>query len=352
MHGGDIYRNKIEYDFSVNVNPLGMPQKMRDALIDSVDLLEKYPDYRCERLKEKIADRYGISAENIVCGNGASEIISAICREHGKCKTLIVSPSFTGYEYGVKSAGGEILYFSLEESDDYELKSSEKLIDCIMNNKPGLLILGNPNNPTGRLTDKKILVELAIACGKAGTVLAIDECFVELTEGGIENSFISEIHECPNVIIVNAFTKSYAIPGVRLGFAICGNVDFAKSIQGQLPEWNVSTLAQVAGLCACREEEFVKESSRTIALEREWLSQKLVELGMRVYPSKANFILFRDQSGDNLYEDMKKRGILIRHCDDYEGLNKEYYRIAVKNPRENEIFIQNFAEIRRNKESK
>lgn len=341
MHGGDVYRNKVLVDFSVNVNPLGVPEQVREQMENAIKTIQAYPDERCEALREKLAVRHGVGMETVLCGNGASELIHAICRWRRPKRALLLAPSFSGYQRALKAEDCRITHFYLRESDGFALsrEMAVKLQDKLRAGAYDLFFLTNPANPTGALTDQETVLMLAKACEEAGTTMVADECFMELTDEPGRHSMVKELAEHGNLLVLRAFTKTFAIPGIRLGYLLCGEEAIAKKIAMQLPEWNVSIPAQEAGVIALEQDGYLKASRAFVKTQREWLAEGLSGLGAKTYHSDANFVLFRWTEGD-LYEKLLEQGFLIRDCSDYEGLGKGYYRIAVRNRMENEALLQ------------
>ena len=206
-----------------------------------------------------------------------------------------------------------------------------------------LIYLANPNNPTGQLIPPEILKGILKRCQELDIIVVVDECFLPFCE---EAGFYEEMEagmKCGNLIQVRAFTKTFAIPGVRLGYLICRNREVCQKIARQLPEWNLSVFAQMAGCAAAKETEFIGESRKLIKEQRSILIKELTSLGFRVYPSRADYILFYTELP--LYELLLKKQILIRNCENYRGLSKGYYRIAVRGQAENERLISALREV-------
>lgn len=338
IHGGDIYRNQIELDFSVNVNPLGMPKRVEEALMQAVGESAAYPDILAEDLKKSVAKRFGVPEGSLLFGNGASELFLAIVHAVSPKKIVIPVPSFFGYEHAAKAAGGEINYVQLLEEDAFCM--DERLLEHL-DETADLLFLANPNNPVGNTIEPETLHSILCHCREQGIVVVLDECFVEFCGEAV--SALPWRLEFPNLLIVRAFTKIYAIPGVRLGYLIGAERELLERIGRQLPEWNLSTFAQRAGCAACRELSYVEETKQQVAAERRFLTEGLRALGITVYPGAANFLFLR--SGLPLYERLLEKHILIRDCSNYRGLKKGYYRIAVKSHEENEELLRQIGEI-------
>ena len=214
----------------------------------------------------------------------------------------------------------------------------EELAEKLRSGSFDLFILTNPSNPAGKLTELETVRMLAKTCEEAGTVMVVDECFMELTMEPESYSMTKAFLEYSNVLVLRAFTKTFAIPGIRLGYLLCKDETAARQIALQLPEWNVSLPAQAAGIAAMEQEGYLEASRLFIKTQRAFLEKGLQKLGGKVFQSDANFLLFQWKD-EELYEKLLKQGYLIRDCRDYEGLGKGYYRIAVKNRMENEMLL-------------
>lgn len=343
MHGGNIYGNEIKYDFSVNLNPLGPPKSVQDALVAALNHVEEYPDPEYRELRRGLANYWQLAEEQLVLGNGASELIPGIIRTLAPKTCMVTAPCYSGYETALNAAAPScrIHRIPLRAEDDFILP--ENICQEIARVKPNLLILTNPNNPNGKRISANRLREIADACRTAGTMLLVDECFLALS-GGDKDSLIHCIRsESLPAVVLRAFTKTFAIPGVRLGYAVC-SAPMAERIQRELPEWNLSVFAQYAGRAALETvaggtSGYLAASVEMIAREREFLSEELEKLGFRVFPSDANYILFQSRDWE-LHQKLLDKGILIRDCRDYHGLTAGFYRTAVRTHRENTALLR------------
>ena len=343
MHGGNIYGNEIEYDFSVNLNPLGPPKSVQDALAAALNHVEEYPDPEYRELRRGLANYWQLAEEQLVPGNGASELIPGIIRTLSPKTCMVTAPCYSGYETALNAAAPScrIHRIPLRAEDDFTLP--ENTCQEIARVKPNLLILTNPNNPNGKRISANRLREIVDACRTAGTVLLVDECFLALS-GGDEDSLIHCIrNEALPAVVLRAFTKTFAIPGVRLGYAVCSGSPAAR-IRRELPEWNLSVFAQYAGTAALEAAAggtsgYLTASVEMIAREREYLMAELESLGFRVFPSDANYILFQSRDWE-LHQKLLDKGILIRDCRDYHGLTAGFYRTAVRTHRENTALLR------------
>ena len=333
IHGGDVYRNKVNTDFSVSINPCGVPLKVKSALNDALDLLERYPDIRHEKLTKAVSKMLDVKEEQLVFGNGSSELFMVIANAYKPKNVLIVEPSFYGYEYAFNPNAENIIYYYMKEEDDFRLTNDflNALTDDL-----DFVVLANPNNPTSALIDDSLLLKIIKTAKDKNIRVILDECFIEFTEGN--HSLVNKIEEYPNLCIIRSFTKIFAIPGVRLGYFISSDLSFNETVKKHLAEWNISAFGQAAG-CACAEcGDYIEASKKVIKDEREFLYSEFGKLGIKAYDSACNFILIKDKR--KLDEELLKRQILVRNCSNFKGLDEGYYRIAVRTHEENVKLIE------------
>ena len=368
-HGGDIYTNRgIELDFSVNLNPLGPPELVRSALRNMLDLLACYPDPHCRELRLALARKLGVQAEWILCGNGASELLQAAIQAVRPAKVLIPVPTYQGYERAALAAGAEAVFRQLDRENGFRI-TEDILKDIEVLPKGSILFICNPNNPVGNCIREDLLQRIAEKCRSAGVYLIVDECYLELAPGEEARSMRRFLSANPYLVIVRAFTKTYAMPGVRLGYLLAADKALLEKIRLQQPEWSVSMLAQCAGLAALsldraagvnercgtdREEgdgangeaerksadstSYLTTALQVIHDERDYVCQRLRDLGAHVYDGEAGFVLF--SCDGELYEPLRESGILIRRCDGIRGIEsavsgKHFYRIGLREHSEN-----------------
>ncbi len=345
-HGGDRYRHTVRYDFSVNTNPLGMPDYVKRALREKIqagaELWEWYPDPSCDSLRGALASCHGVSREQIVCGNGASELICAIARMLSQEKAarritcLLPVPSFSEYERALLAVGAEIRYETGKAETGFAL--TEGILEALTADVDAVFLC-SPNNPVGNRIPERLLGRILERCRQHGITVVFAACFGELTVTG-EPADCGLPDAGPGLIVLKAFTKLYAIPGLRLGYCIADS-GAAERLQAQLPCWNVSGIAQLAGLTILdggRNIDYISQTRKYITDERNFLLTGLEKLGLRVLPGAANFLCFYSEAP--LYETLLERGILIRDCSDYRGMGRGWYRIAVRTHRENEILLE------------
>lgn len=327
IHGGDIYRHPQALDFSSNINPLGTPESVIDAAAESLKRIANYPDIAYTELKQALAAYEHQPESFIICGNGAAELIFSLVLALRPSRAVVPAPTFAEYRQALKAAGCEVITCPMED-----LRLGENLFSFLTKDTD-LLFLCNPNNPTGFLMEPDLLNRIVNHCRKQNIFLVVDECFLDFVEEGERFSLKPLIRENHGLFLLKAFTKRYAMAGIRLGYGICSNENLLQEMGSVTQPWNVSIPAQAAGVAALKEKDYVEKAKKIVREERAFLKEEMRRLGLTVYDSLANYIFF--QGPEDLYERCLKEGILIRDCGNYPGLDKGYFRTAVKMHPEN-----------------
>lgn len=338
-HGGDIYGGGVTLDFSANTNPFGTPEGVMEAVRSALPEMHRYPDPYCRSLVDAIANFENVDKNYILCGSGAAELIYAYCAAARPKTALELAPTFSEYALGLARVGCKVKHYYLTPANDFRL--DEHFLYHLEDTTPEAVFLCNPNNPTGALIERSLLKKILDFCKEAQIKLFIDECFLDLSDDGI--SMKTYLQDYPNLFLLKAFTKSYGMAGIRLGYCLCSDSGLLKAMAQAVQPWNVSSLAQAAGIAALRESGFLQKTKDLIGVERPWLQRKLEGFGFRVCPSSVNYLLF--QGPTDLHRKLKEKGIAIRNCDNYPGLTHGWYRIAVRRHEENEKLISAIDEI-------
>lgn len=329
VHGGDIqtYIDRHGFaplDLSANINPFGIPDAVRAAMHSAVDNCTQYPDPFCRAARQAIGAREGVNPDFLYCGNGAADVLDRLAAVLKPRKVLLTAPTFAEYERTL--SGAEIRVHILREMDGFAL--TERILDEI---SPDLdaVYLCNPNNPTGRTAQPELLREIVRKCTENGVKLVVDECFNDFLTDAERHTRKDLLESNPGLIILRAYTKMYAVPGVRFGWCMTADAALIEKLYHAGQPWNVSVIAQACAAAAANEPDWAAETAKRIAEERRFLSDGLAACGLTVFPGEANFLLFR--SNDiGLHEKLAEHGIMIRNCDNYRGLSAGYYRVAVK----------------------
>lgn len=346
MHGGDWAGYEARYgrpplDFSANVSPLGLPEGVRRGIIAALSEAHRYPDPLCRTLRQRLGEREGLPPEQILCGNGAADLIFRGVLAVSPRRALITAPTFGEYEQALTLADCQVERFFLREEEGFVLTS--RLLEAIT---PGveMVFLCEPNNPTGAVSDWQLLLEVLERCRRTGALLVVDECFGDFLEDQEAHTLRGQVGDFPNLLILKAFTKMYAMAGVRLGYCLCGDTVLLEKMAGAGQPWGVSSLAQAAGLAALQETEYVSQVRQLITRQRPVLQKGLEELGCTVWPGAANYLLFKVHR-PGLTEALEQRGITLRSCKNYHGLGPDYYRTAVRTEEENQRLLAALREV-------
>lgn len=345
IHGGDWAGFAAEYgqmplDFSANVSPLGVPAGVQSAIAAAAAGADRYPDPLCRQLGSEIAKAELVDPSWVLCGNGAADLIWRLAATEHPTQALVPAPAFAEYEAALSSVGCRVQRCFLKAETNFSIE--ENFIDCITPSTQ-MVFLCEPNNPTGRTTPMPVLQHILERCAEAGAILVVDECFGAFLDDPETHTLKGKLAAFPNLVILKAFTKLYAMAGVRLGYALCSDAQLLERVQKAGPPWSVSSLAQAAGCTALREQHYVEKVRILVQKERAFLQKGLVSLGLRVIPGEANYLLF--QSKARLLQPLRERGILIRSCSNYPGLDGSWYRTAVRTHPENGRLLTALEEI-------
>ncbi|MDR1214266.1 MAG: threonine-phosphate decarboxylase CobD [Propionibacteriaceae bacterium] len=338
-HGGDHWSiGPIELDFSVNLNPLGLPAAVRAALVDQVDHFAAYPDPKTRVLRTALGQWHGVDPQWIVCGNGAADLIYRLAQAVRPAQGLVLAPTFSEYERAIRLAGGKVVHHQLTAANDFRVGAD--LLDRV---QPGcqLAVVCQPNNPTGRLADPDLLMALARRCRSVGALLLVDECFLPFSDGP---SLIDRLDDHPNLVVLRAFTKLYAMAGLRLGYLVTAQPDLLDRLRAWTPPWTVSAAAEAAGLAALDlGPSWIETTRRTVADLRQSLTAGLSALGLTVTDSQANYVLAR--AAHPLAQSLAARGLLVRDCSNFIGLDSHYHRFAVRPAAEQDRLLTVLAQV-------
>jgi threonine-phosphate decarboxylase len=342
-HGG-IFSNGLEHnlgllDFSSNVNPLGFPSQVRDVF-KNLSQISIYPDPNSNELKTHLQNYTGIPKNQIVVGNGATEIIYNFCSAFlRKQKVLIPIPTFGEYESAAK-LNGAILYFFKTMNLNQRFSEFQDMFS-----KKNCIFLCNPNNPTGVLIKKNNMLKILESAYDKSAMLFLDECFIELVPAGDE-SIVSYLKEFDNLFILRSLTKSFGLAGLRIGYGL-GNKKMIEIMQKIKIPWNVSGIAQKSSIKALSDKSHLSKTLNLIRKESKFLINSISKIkGFTCYNSDTNFILIKSKIKSNqIQKRLLRRNILIRDCNTFRGLDNNFIRIAVRTHKENLKLIEALREL-------
>lgn len=351
VHGGNTEEIARKYklnpseiiDFSANINPLGISENVKKAMIDAIDKVVKYPDITYFDLKNSIGEFEKINTRNITLGNGAAEVIFNIVRALKPKKALLPAPTFSEYEEAILSIDGEIEYYNLKESKNFNLDN--EFIGNIKNNID-IVFICNPNNPTGVLTTNEFIKKVLNKSILTNTIVVIDESFLDFVKDNKEYSSNKLLNDYENLIIVKSLTKFFAIPGARIGYGLCSNKEIMDKINKILVPWSINVIAAEGIIKGLTEKKYIKKSIEYIEDEKEYLYSALKQIKyLYVFEPSVNFIMFKILTNLDLKGELIKRKILVRSCDNYIGLDNSFYRVAVRTREENNKLIAELKHI-------
>lgn len=335
-HGGNFPDGIL--DFSVNINPFGMPESVKKILAENIGRFSEYPDPDCTELVQKLSEYERVQPRNIVCGNGAADLIYRLVRALKPHRALLTSPTFSEYEKALTETDCRIKFHTLKETENFCI--TERILDDLHN--VDIFFLCDPNNPTGSLVPRELTEKIIHRCIEEKIVLVIDQCFMEFT--GRTDDYVELLFN-EQIVILKAFTKIYAMAGLRLGYLISGSTELSEKVRHTGQCWSVSVPAQLAGIEALQESEYIKKTISFIRQERDYLYRSLKRPEIKIYPSETNYLFMYGMLPFNKLLLQKK--IAVRSCNNYRGLNDRYFRIAVKKHGDNERLVNAVNEITR-----
>ena len=323
-HGGQIYDAKglagDWLDFSANINPLGLSEKIFRTLTENLRGVVNYPDPNATELKRAISERYDVPEKNLVVLNGAAEFFYLYLSVVRPARVVIPVPSFSEYERAAKAATCDVKYFFTSAEENFSLD-----VDKLEVNSSDCVIIGRPNNPTGNLLAAEKILQLA----EFASVI-VDESFIDFLDVESVRKFVSE-----KISVVQSLTKIFAIPGLRLGFAVVEE-NLARKLNLSKDVWNVNFLAQKAGVAALSDEDFLRRTRTWLELEKKFFAERLSKLrGVEIFPPTVNFILFRHEQAEKILNELRREKILLRSCANFAGLDGSYLRSAIRSQEEN-----------------
>ncbi|OPY72484.1 MAG: Threonine-phosphate decarboxylase [Syntrophorhabdus sp. PtaU1.Bin050] len=344
-HGGDIYAYLERHgtteenviDFSASINPLGPPRSVLAEIEHHLNHVIHYPDSDARRLRSKISETHNLDPALIVCGNGCTELIRLVPVALGFKKVLIPSPTYSDYERACRLAnpGSTIIHHPLRKEKLFDI-DTEGLTHTMVNEEVDAVFLCNPNNPTGRLMRRESLMEIAEAAKQHRAYLVVDESFIDFCPSA--GSLINNVETNPYLMILRSMTKFYALPGLRIGYGVFP-AEVAGALRTHQAPWSVNTLAQVAAFAALGATGYREETLKIISEQKRVLEQGLSDLGIDFTPSVANYYLLAIPAAQQIASYLEHRGLLVRNCVNFKGLDRAYLRIAVKSLNHNMLLL-------------
>ena len=328
-------------DFSSNVNP-HIISNLGEYVLEGLQKSRSYPDINYTNLRNNISDYINVDSDLIIPGNGATEIIYLLMKSINK-RIAILNPTFSEYSRGAKLNNLEVVDFHLNEENNFSIDFDE-----IQNNmdKFDSLFVCNPNNPNGKVKDLNKLLDLMI---KNDKLLIVDETFMEFVGEEEKYSLVSRINETENLFILKAVTKFFGMPGLRLGYGVTSNQQIIKNIYEYKEPWTINSFAENLSNYLFKDKDYIHSSKKYYVGERKFMLQELRNIQkLKVYDTDTNFVLIKLKDGESNSLKLKlfqKYNILIRDASNFIGLDKGYFRVAIKSHEDNKILIESLRKI-------
>lgn len=354
LHGGDLDAISREYgidkdkilNFSGNVNPLGLPQSVKKAVAENVALAEGYPDVSYLALRNAISEYTGADADNIVVGNGSTELITGIIKAVMPKNSVIISPAYSEYLRVMDIIGCKTQLFPLDEAQDF-MPDIEALP---ITDKTDMLVVCNPNNPTGTYLTADEIDALAMRCKKCGCFIMIDETYVEFSDPQKHISAVGLTKKHENIAVIRGTSKFFACPGLRLGYAVIGSGKVLDTVNDTKDLWSVNVFAELAGCVMFTDKDFINSTTKLINTERERFIEELGKISaLKLYATQSNFFLAKILNGNitskEVFLTLIKKHILIRDAENFPFLDESFFRFCILSPKENDMLITALKDI-------
>lgn len=356
FHGSDLEKIEEVYgikkedivSFSANVNPLGISYRLRDTLSNHLDVISTYPDREYKKLRQAISAYTGAQFENIIVGNGSTELISLFIQTNHPSKALILGPTYSEYEREITLGGGTTFYYPLKEEDNFCMDITD--FCAHLSDEYDLLVLCNPNNPTSSAITRKDMRRILDTCMQHGIFVMVDETYIEFAPEECCINAVVLTNYYNNLIILRGISKFFASPGLRLGYAITGNQDLIKQINTRKNPWTINSLAEMAGQIMFSDNEYIQQTKELISTQRERMFKEMSNWGtVKLYQPYGNFILVKilkdGINADMVFEHCIRKGLMIRNCSTFPFLDSAYFRFCIMSEKDNTRLLEALYEI-------
>ncbi|MBC7960680.1 MAG: threonine-phosphate decarboxylase [Vallitaleaceae bacterium] len=340
-HGGYFGNQKDMLDFSVNLNPLGFPEAARAFMLEELQRLEHYPEPHSIEARAAIAQKLLVHSDQIIMGNGATELIYLFARAVKAKKVMLLQPTFNEYERAFLQYGAQCIYHVLKPEDGFSL-NLEHLQAEILENKPEVVVLCNPNNPTGSYIEKEQIQHILCTLSTYSGYLMVDESFYEFEDQPTALSLLT----AKNLFLIRSMTKFYAIAGIRLGYGL-GHTSLIQRLNTFKEPWTLNAFASHMVPYLLGDTDYYIQTCQWYHEEKAYLRAHLKAISfLKVFATHANFFLCYTALGSQeLMNKLIEKGIYIRTCEDFCGLEKNYIRLALRSRQENDRLIQALNDI-------
>lgn len=344
-HGGNVLEMALKIgtdaaniiDFSANINPLGMPDSLKVAIVEHLARAEHYPDVEYRQLHSALAHAHHCGPENIMAGNGATELIYAVVHYLQPRTALLLTPGFAEYRRALQRVGCQIHDYEMSEAEGYQ--PTERLLKILEQLRPDCLFLATPNNPTGLMPDTDLLQAIVQCCHQHQIALIVDEAFIDFLPQA--PGLVPQLADFPQLYVLRSLTKFFAIPGLRLGYLLSGDLTGIRQMKQQREPWTINAFAALAGEIILDDRPYIEATHQWLAQQQQWLYQQLCNIpALQVWQGTANYIFLRCLRPEiDLQSALLQHHLLIRHCANYPGLTRDHYRVAIKSAADNQHLV-------------
>lgn len=352
-HGANLYDLSSQYglkkedfmDFSSNINPFGASKLAKEYIVNNIDKVSIYPDCEYLQLKTSISNYCNCSINNILLGSGATELISSFIETIKPKKSLLLSPAYSEYEKELSKVKCNITKYFSKKEYDFSI-NIDNLIETINKDNYELIVICNPNNPTG-FTFTKSEIEKILNNTKA--FIMVDETYIEFTNMSIYSS-TSLVDIYQNLFIIRGTSKFFSTPGIRLGYGLISNNKIKNEMSSHLNLWNINIFASMMGEVMFNDSKFIENTYSLMIKERDYLINELNKFDdLKIYNSQGNFILCEIKSKSIIAKDVREKllpkRIIIRDCASFDGLDEYFFRVCILKHEENKLLIDNLKKI-------
>jgi len=356
FHGSDLEKIEEIYhinkediiSFSANINPLGIPGDLKKYLSQHLDAISSYPDREYKNLRSCIAQYCGTNPQNVIVGNGSTELISLMIENVHPKRAMILGPSYSEYEREISLCGGHTLYYPLKEEQDFLLDVQDLCVH--LTSRLDMLVICNPNNPTSTSITYPQMRRILDACLQHGIFAMVDETYVEFTDPASDVSSIKLTNYYTNLVVLRGTSKFFAAPGLRLGYAVTGNQDMIRKVSTRQNPWTISSLAEIAGCLMFRDKDYQKQTLDLITEERDRVYRELCSWkSVKAFKPSANFILVKilreDVDADELFDHCIRKNMMIRNCSTFPFLNNKFFRFCFMKKEDNDRLLAALREV-------
>ncbi|PVX27105.1 MAG: threonine-phosphate decarboxylase [Candidatus Bathyarchaeum sp.] len=357
FHGGNVWKISEKYnipvdqliDFSISTNPMGVPEKALETISNHLNLIHHYPDPDHEWLLEALAKSADVNPDNIIVGNGSTELIylfNEVFLENGY-EAVIPVPTFSEYKAAIERSGGNMIFLKCDPAKNFKLNLED--LENSVTETTRILFLCNPNSPTGCLYEKDKVLRVVEFAAEKNVLVFVDEDYIDFVDDSKRYSMAEYVNKYNNLFVLRSLTKFFGLAGLRIGFGI-GSPELVTTLKNVKMPWSVNSLAMYATAEAVKDTAFIKKSRVLVSKSRTEMQQMLKTIPwLKVYPSETNFLLIEitkeDLTSTQLAEELAKKGFLIRDCEDFDGLNNKFFRATVRRPEENRKLVEQIAAL-------